>query len=144
MLNRYRFTAALILTGILSAGAGGLIGYAWNDSPHEHSHAAMHAVPRSGHWPAVRRAHLLKEPCCAACGKCDGTQQVHHVLDFGRHPELELSADNLITLCESPTRPCHRIFGHCYDFHLSNPNVRIDAKMMRERIAEAKRKAGVD
>ncbi len=99
---------------------------------------AMHAVPRSPHWPAVRRAHLLKEPFCQVCGTTDDLE-VHHVLDFARHPERECDPDNLITLCRKPGHNCHFCAGHLYSYKRSNVHIREDAKRTQDRIEEAKR-----
>jgi 5-methylcytosine-specific restriction enzyme A len=88
--------------------------------------------PRSGRWPAVRRAWLAKHPRCAVCGgkrKCEA----HHVLPHQIAPELELSKRNLITLCRGATN-CHLLFGHLGDFAAYNPAVRLDAKLWRAKI----------
>lgn len=63
---------------------------------------------RSSSWSKVRKEHLKKQPCCAACGKTDKLE-VHHILPVHKYPELELQPDNLITLCADP---CHIMFGH--------------------------------
>ena len=63
---------------------------------------------RSSKWSAVRKEHLKKQPCCAACGKTSKLE-VHHIRPVHKFPELELDPDNLITLCADP---CHIIFGH--------------------------------
>jgi 5-methylcytosine-specific restriction endonuclease McrA len=67
--------------------------------------------PRSSRWRKVRNAHLLKNPNCAICGS-DENLTVHHLKSFSQYPELELSVDNLITLCENKNLNCHFVFGH--------------------------------
>lgn len=93
------------------------------------------AEPRSTHWPAVRAAHLAKEPRCALC---DGDRHlnVHHVIPFHLRPDLELDAGNLITLCENKAEGvnCHLLFGHLGSFHSFNPNVRKDVKEWRAKL----------
>lgn len=91
-------------------------------------------APRSGSWPRVRREHLAKEPACIACGRT-GDLEVHHVKPFHEKPELELDDQNLVTLCADP---CHRVFGHCLDWKLSNPRVREDAAVYLKRCREAR------
>lgn len=89
---------------------------------------------RSGQWPAVRAQFVKHNPKCAACGSV-AELNVHHVLPFHTHPELELETDNLITLC----RTHHWFVGHDPDgprgpqkpdWKKSNPSVRRDAACM--------------
>lgn len=88
--------------------------------------------PRSSQWDEVRGEHLEKFPTCAACGG-DSELQVHHVRAFSTHPELELSSDNLITLCMHGTRQCHWHFGHlARSWSVVNPKVREMAAMFLE------------
>lgn len=82
-----------------------------------------HDPRRSNLWGKVRAAHLIKEPSCQACGGTEALE-VHHIAPFHLHPELELSEDNLITLCEKNGHDCHFVFGHFHDWKLFNPNVR--------------------
>lgn len=85
---------------------------------------------RSGRWATVRRQHLEREPACAACGRAKDLE-VHHIKPYHEHPELELDAGNLITLCADP---CHLVHGHLLNFRRSNPAVREDAERYRSRI----------
>jgi hypothetical protein len=82
---------------------------------------------RSPKWPAVERAHLEKQPRCAAC---DSTKQlnVHHKLPFHLHPELELDPNNLITLCMD--NECHIEIGHGGNFKAYNPEVTVQAEQV--------------
>jgi 5-methylcytosine-specific restriction protein A len=98
--------------------------------------ATVNGKARSPHWPAVRKAHLLKEPVCQACG---GTEdlQVHHKLPYHTHPELELVDANLVTLCEHPSKNCHLTFGHNWHWKGWNPYVVDDCATMREREKES-------
>lgn len=80
---------------------------------------------RSPKWSAVRKAHLLTQPACAACGKKTNLE-VHHVQPFHLFPQLELVPENLMTLCESPTHNCHLLFGHALLWTLWNPRARED------------------
>jgi 5-methylcytosine-specific restriction protein A len=90
-------------------------------------------VPRSGRWPNVRKQHLIAKPTCAACG-CDRNLQVHHCVPFHLDEEKELDPNNLITLCEEHN--CHLIFGHLYNWHSYNINVREDAAAMLKKVQE--------
>jgi 5-methylcytosine-specific restriction enzyme A len=77
--------------------------------------AKTQGKPRSPHWPAVRKAHILAHPTCAACGAREKVE-VHHIQPFHLFPERELDPANLITLCESSTRACHLCIGHGGDY----------------------------
>src|SRR5689334_13402087 len=79
--------------------------------------ASSHESPRSGKWPAVERAHLKAQPECQACGSRE-LLSVHHIRPFRLYPELELDADNLITLCQK--HHCHFLFGHAGDYRAWN------------------------
>lgn len=84
---------------------------------------------RSGKWPAVRAAHLAKHPACAVTGDTSDVE-VHHVLAFDLHPELELEPANLITLSNKSISP-HLLFGHLGNFRTVNPFVRENAAALR-------------
>lgn len=92
---------------------------------------------RSPHWSTVRKAHLTFQPMCQMCG---GTQklQVHHIRPFHLHPELELSPDNLITLCEKRGHDCHFVMGHFHDWSLFNPTVNSDSTTYLEKSLRAR------
>ena len=88
---------------------------------------------RSPQWPALREAHLLKEPVCQACGR-DHDLQVHHVKPVHVFPALELEPGNLITLCEPMGGGCHFFLGHYYSWRSWNKNIRRVAVVMRRKI----------
>lgn len=91
---------------------------------------------RSKDWPKVRKLHLMVNPTCAACGG-NKRLEVHHIKVFHEHPDLELSRENLITLCEEPARGCHYVFGHLStSWKASNSCVREDAETHLRRIQE--------
>jgi hypothetical protein len=105
----------------------------------EHNgHILTAHTARSNHWPVVRAAHLKKEPRCAACGSSDPAHiEVHHIRSFAEDPSLELDDGNLITLCRTPARPCHFIFGHLGSYQNGvNPKVREDAAAYKLRLHE--------
>ena len=85
---------------------------------------------RSPHWPAARRAHLKREPFCRYCGHLDNLE-VHHVVPFHLHPELELEESNFITLCEQMSRECHLKLGHLGNWKNSNPQVRLQCTVTK-------------
>lgn len=82
---------------------------------------------RSGSWARVRREHLEREPACAACGRTKDLE-VHHIRPYHDYPELELSPENLISLCSSP---CHLVHGHFMNWSCSNPMCRADCARYR-------------
>jgi hypothetical protein len=92
----------------------------------------MATAPRSPQWRTVRNRYIKDHPACEACGSTEDLN-VHHILPFSTHPELELVESNLISLCRSH----HLSVGHvCEDGRrnwgeCSNPNVRRDAARIR-------------
>jgi hypothetical protein len=91
--------------------------------------------PRSGKWPAIRRAHLDANPCCAVCGGTDKLE-VHHKKPFHLDPALELDPTNLITLCEANKDGvnCHLFVGHLGSFKAFNPAVAEDAAAWQQKL----------
>lgn len=84
---------------------------------------------RSSKWAALRVSWLAEHPFCAACaGKSN--LDVHHIRPVHYYPELELDANNLLTLCSHPSRNCHLLVGHSGDWSAYNPNVIEDAALM--------------
>ena len=81
---------------------------------------------RSNKWSGVRKKHLSKESCCAACD-ADRELEVHHVVPFDIDPARELDASNLITLC----RYCHLVIAHLRDFRIYNQNLLLDINVFR-------------
>ena len=94
-----------------------------------------HEESRSPKWPALRKAHLEKEPECAVCGhkgSADNELNVHHVLPFHLNPDKELDPSNLVTLC----REHHLTFGHLCEWKSWNKSVREDAAIWRKKIKD--------
>ena len=91
------------------------------------------AVPRSSHWPAVRRAWLAEHPACEVCGSKD-SPEAHHVVPFELDHRRELDPTNLITL----GRNCghHLTFGHCGDFKSENFECRSDVAHWKRKYME--------
>jgi hypothetical protein len=63
---------------------------------------------------------------------------VHHVESFHEHPELELDPTNLISLCEGPIKRHHLKVGHTVDGHSSWSINNPDARLLAERMLDAK------
>ena len=80
---------------------------------------------RSSEWRHVRDKFLKENPACAACGSSKKLQ-VHHMMPFHIHPELELDEKNLITLCMDDNE-CHLIIGHGDSWRSYNPHVKEDS-----------------
>lgn len=88
---------------------------------------------RSGQWSSVRREFLDMHPDCQACGvekKLLKPIFVHHCQPFHLHPEMELSFENLISLCGS----CHLTLGHLRSFKSFNKDIREDAKTLLSKV----------
>ena len=90
---------------------------------------ALRGLKRSSRWPRVRQLWLEIYPQCAACGGLDNVE-VHHVIPFHLHPELELDDTNFISLCEKMGTEHHLRIGHTVGGHsswkINNPDVRKD------------------
>lgn len=83
------------------------------------------SAKRSGQWPTVEKHFLGNHSACAACGS-KKRLNVHHIRPFHVFPQLELDADNLITLCMD-MKECHLRLGHCGNFKFFNKNIKRDA-----------------
>lgn len=97
-------------------------------------------VQRSSQWPRVRAEHLKRFPTCAACGT-DKHLAVHHRVPVHEDASQELSALNLLTLCESPSLNCHLFFGHAKNWRAWNPLVVVDAARTLRMILQRKESA---
>lgn len=86
-------------------------------------------VARSSEWRHTRREYMRMHPACEATGTTKDLE-CHHIKSFWQHPELENDHDNLITL----TRDMHLWLGHLGDFKSSNPDIRVDARILRDKI----------
>jgi 5-methylcytosine-specific restriction endonuclease McrA len=91
---------------------------------------------RSNRWPALRKQHIEKQPCCMACGSCK-KPEVHHIVPVHLNPDLELDPENLITLCD---KYCHFIFGHLMDYKSWNVDVVDDSAEYLQKIQNKPRK----
>lgn len=88
---------------------------------------------RSSQWPSVRAIILKEQKVCAACG-AKKKLEVHHIKPFHLFPDLELSASNLIVLCEGAGCNCHFTFGHLLNWKSYNPSVIDDAEAFRSAV----------
>lgn len=87
---------------------------------------------RSSAWPTVRQRWLTAHSRCAVCGGRE-LLEVHHIRPFHLWPELELDSNNLLTLCEHPTRQCHLRWGHLGWWQAYNPQILADVLRIRGR-----------
>lgn len=90
---------------------------------------------RSGKWPAVRKQHLNKEPCCQWCGR-KKLLEVHHCLPVSLFPTAELEEANLITLCDSLLGNCHFKRGHLKNYHKYNPKIREECQHRQKELCQ--------
>jgi 5-methylcytosine-specific restriction endonuclease McrA len=86
---------------------------------------------RSRHWRRTRNEFIKKNPGCIVCNT-KKKLEVHHIKMFSDHPHLELSHNNLATMC----RRCHRLFGHLDNYRVANPDVKYDAWVFNKKIKE--------
>lgn len=91
---------------------------------------------RSPKWARVRSEHLRNHGECIACGGVENLN-VHHIVSFSVNPSLELSPENLCTLCTKNKLGMndHFIFGHSGNWKCRNPNVLRDAEAFRRTLA---------
>jgi len=89
---------------------------------------------RSSQWSRVRKEHLKKEPVCVICGS--DKVSVHHKIPFHLDESLELSENNLITLCDYRKNNCHYRFGHLFSYHSYNSNIEKDSVEWYGKIKE--------
>jgi 5-methylcytosine-specific restriction enzyme A len=92
---------------------------------------------RNPKWPQIRRDYARLKPDCAICGS--NKIEVHHCIPVNWDKSLELSWDNLISLCPDH----HFLFGHLMDWHSFNKDVKMDAKLWSQKINQRPRKEGV-
>jgi hypothetical protein len=93
----------------------------------------LQGASRSPKWSGVEKAYRKLHPTCEVCGT-KGTLtnplNVHHIAPFHLHPELELSVDNLWTMC----RQHHFLFGHFMNWKSFNKTVIDDSALWKTRI----------
>lgn len=87
---------------------------------------------RSGGWKKVRNDFLKENPECAVCGKVGKiiSNEAHHIKSFASNPDLELSPENLMTVC----RVHHFWFCHLGSWASINESAVEDCKVWREKI----------
>jgi 5-methylcytosine-specific restriction protein A len=91
---------------------------------------------RSSRWRSVRKEHLAINPSCAVCGSTKKLE-VHHIVPFHVNPKLELSAYNLLTLCDGMWGlNCHFVFGHLRNWRKFNQCVVTDAQRWLRKLTE--------
>jgi hypothetical protein len=112
--------------------------------------SSHHETPRSGHWPAVEREHLRREPACIVCGHTGKGLNVHHIKSYRLYPALETddgkdgtgTDGNLATVCGVGGRcRAHYWLAHAGEWGGFNIHLREDAALMRKRWEESKRLA---
>lgn len=70
------------------------------------SAASHHSeVYRTSEWRKFRQKIIRMRGCCAQCGSREGKLHVHHIVPVRDRPDLFLSEDNCVVLCES----CHAV-----------------------------------
>lgn len=90
-------------------------------------------VARSSRWSSVRDEFIKKHPLCAVCGTKGSLLKplnVHHLIPYSQDSSLELSMDNLITVC----RDHHFFVCHLMSWKSWNKDVIVDCKIWNEKI----------
>ena len=94
---------------------------------------------RDPKWRTFRNNYLVDKRCAI----CDSPEnlELHHKKAFRDHPELELSSDNVVALCENPSRNCHFVFGHLMNWRLINDDLDNTIRYFQLLRKKAKMKA---
>ncbi len=97
--------------------------------------ASLNSTKRSAQWVKVRKEHLKQHSLCEVCGSKTNLN-VHHIKPYHSHPELELTPENLITLCENTKKGinCHLLIGHLGNYKKINPHCIEDAKIWCKKL----------
>ncbi len=93
-------------------------------------------LSRSSGWIPLRSEFLKVNPVCEICGRTNNLQ-VHHKKCVSDHPELELVKDNLVTLCDGPTK-CHFVFGHLGNWKSINEDIENDVIIFKNKFKNRK------
>lgn len=96
---------------------------------------APKGAKRSSQWRKKRKIHLKKNPRCAVCD-AKRKVEVHHKIPFHIAPDLELTEDNLVSLCENKKYGinCHLLLGHLGNYRRVNTTVDADVATWRVRL----------
>lgn len=100
----------------------------------ENHRSKTHGKKRSPEWGKFKREFAETHPkVCAVCGT---TKKValHHLRPFHLHPELELSENNMLWVCERQGHDHHFFVAHLENFKSYNPNAKEDAETWRQKI----------
>lgn len=81
---------------------------------------------RSPAWPNFRKTYIKKE--CEVCGK-KYFLELHHIIPFWQHPELELFPSNVVTLC----RTHHLEWGHYFSWASWNDRIKEDIERIKNK-----------
>lgn len=90
---------------------------------------------RSSKWAKVRKSFKAENPICAVCGSRKKVE-IHHKVPFHIAPDLELSTDNLISLCENRKYGvnCHLLVGHLGNYRRVNVVVEYDVMVWNKKL----------
>jgi HNH endonuclease len=71
-------------------------------------------MTRSNLWPVVRLRKLNKERwLCQTCPETAiRSRQIHHIKPFARFPHLELTEENLVSLCPDCHATLHKVVNN--------------------------------
>ena len=85
---------------------------------------------RSSQWSRMRKENI-KDYCemCEQKGGLLRPLELHHILPFHNHPELELDVTNFITAC----RHCHLRYCHLGSFQSFCADIREQAALWRTK-----------
>ena len=89
----------------------------------------MPVFGRAPGWTRLAKEWLAANPYCVVCGKTVGVVP-HHVSPVHLHPDIELSWNNLITLCPRD----HLLIGHLGLWISYNPTCVTDAREWASKI----------
>jgi 5-methylcytosine-specific restriction protein A len=93
--------------------------------------------PRNPHWRSFCKECVVAHPYCAACGSTKFLVG-HHKKPFHLYPDLEMSPENILILCQGDVCNCHFVFGHNFSWLAYSETAEEDAARMLDRIKNRK------
>lgn len=90
---------------------------------------------RSSKWRKIRNEYKRKNAYCRVCGSGKKVE-IHHIIPFHYAPDLELTEENLMPLCENKKYGinCHLLIGHLGNYKRFNINCEADVITWRNKI----------
>lgn len=98
---------------------------------------APKGAKRSPKWRKLRKVFITQYPLCFVC-RSKKKVEVHHKIPFHIAPDLELKAENLVSLCENKRFGicCHQLLGHLGNYRRINVSIEEDIFIWRKKLGQ--------